>query len=388
MPNFSRRLILTTFGIMCYGVSIGISMSMFNNFLNDTYHLSAQARGNLEFPRELPGFLTVAVAGSLFFLTDKWKAALAAVIAAAGQILTANSGDSFTLMVFFLMLWSIGDHLYFPMKAALILDCAKEHNRGRLLGSVGSMEVVGIIAGGLLSRFLAGYTVHYFPYFAISSVTTLLAGIVFTLLPRSEQKTGKKMQLLFRKEYRLYYILEMLYGARKQIFLTFGPWVLIKTFNQGVETFAILTVLGHALAFFTRPSAGWLIDKLGERFVLMMDGSLLILVCLGYAFANHLPIAALCLPFALLCYLLDQTLFYIDIARVSYLSKTVIQKSDLSPSLTAGVSVNHIASMTIPFFAGHLWSTLGPEFLFAAAAVFAISIVFAASKVHIRQQSV
>ena len=388
MPRFSRRLILTTVGIMCYGVSVGIAMSMFNNFLNDTFHLSAQARGNLEFPRELPGFLTVAVAGSLFFLTDKWKAALAALIAAAGQLLTASSGHSFPLMVFYLMLWSIGDHLYFPMKAALVLDCAKEHNRGRLLGSVGSMEVIGIISGGLISRYLAGHNTSYFPYFAISAASTILASAIFSLLPRSEQKTGKKMQLLFRKEYRLYYVLEILYGARKQIFLTFGPWVLIKTFNQGVETFAILTIVGHALAFFTRPAAGWLIDKLGERFVLMMDGSLLIFVCLGYAFANHLPIVALCLPFALLCYLLDQTLFYIDIARVSYLSKTVVNKSDLSPSLTAGVSVNHIASMTIPFFAGHLWIRFGPEYLFVAAAIFAITIVIAASKVQIRQQSV
>ena len=57
---------MTTLAITLYGVAIGISMSVFNNFLNDTFLLEPDDRGWLEFPRELPGFLTAATAGLLF----------------------------------------------------------------------------------------------------------------------------------------------------------------------------------------------------------------------------------------------------------------------------------------------------------------------------------
>lgn len=383
MPSFSKRLIITTVGILLYGISIGVAASIFNNFLHDTYQLTAQARGRLEFPRELPGFLSVFIAGSLFFIGDKWKAALAALVAALGQFLMVSWGDSYLWMVLFLMLWSIGDHLYFPIKSALILAGGGEQNRGKLLGTIGSFEVLGIIFGGLLTRWLAHLDVSYYIMFCCSAGTNLLAGLVFATLPRDPVKSRLSFQLLFHKRYNLYYVLEFLFGARKQIFLTFGPWVLIQVFDQGIETFAILTVVGHGLALFTRPTAGWLIDRFGERLVLMADGSLLIFVCLGYAFANHVPIAWLCLPLALGCYVLDQTLFFIDIARTSYLAKTIEHRSELSSCLAAGVSVNHIASMTIPFFAGSLWAAMGHEVLFIGAAGVAVLIVIAASRIQI-----
>jgi MFS family permease len=375
-----KRLVLTAIGILLYGISVGVSMSVFNNFLNDTYSITAQQRGQLEFPRELPGFLSFAIAGALFFLTDKWKAAIAALVAAAGQLLTV-AAPTYMLMVLFLMIWSVGDHLYFPIKSALVLSCANQKNRGRVLGLMGSFEVFGIILGGLTTRFLVGLDASYFDLFAVSAISNVLAGCLFASLPKIHHKASHHIRVLFTKRYKLYYVLEFLFGARKQIFLTFGPWVLIQVFGCGVETFAILTVVGHIMAFGIRPLAGWFIDKVGERIVLMVDGLFLIFVCLGYAFSSHVPIAWLCLPMALGCYLLDMTLFFIDIARTSYLAKTVENSHDLSACLTAGVSVNHIASMTIPFFAGSVWAAMGHEILFIGASGIAIFIVLAASRI-------
>ena len=50
------------------GLSMGLGEISFNNFLSDTYHMDAMSRGELEFPRELPGFLVAAFAGNPLLL--------------------------------------------------------------------------------------------------------------------------------------------------------------------------------------------------------------------------------------------------------------------------------------------------------------------------------
>jgi MFS family permease len=380
--NFPRkRLILTTLAIAFYGVGIGVSMSVFNNFLNDVYHLGADARGWLELPRETPGFLTAAAAGLLFFLTDIRMAVVAVALAAAGNFLMAAAGPSFGLMIFFMMVGSMGDHLYFALKSALTLSCCSEHNRGRILGVTGSFEVLGIVIGGVVARWMSGWGASYLAMFSVLAVSNLLASATLAALPPDAHAAANRPKIVLRRRYNLYYVLEFLFGARKQIFLTFGPWVLIQIFGCGVKTFALLTIAGHLIAFVIRPLAGWAVDRYGERIVLIVDGFILIWICLGYAFANDLPWAEWRFPTAVVCFLLDEILFFISIARTTYIAKIVKERSELSACLTAGVSINHIASMTVPLFAGALWTAAGHEMLFVGAAGVAVSIIAASMRV-------
>ncbi len=381
MLHHRKRLFLTTLAILLYGINIGISMSVFNNFLNDVYHLGADARGLVEFPRETPGFLTAVAAGLLFFLSEKRLTVFAVLLSAIGQFFMAASGNSFYLMMLFMMIGSMGDHLYFAMKSVLTLACCQENNRGRILGITGSFEVIGIVLGGFLSRWMAANHASYLAMYTVSAGSVLLAGMVLEALPPDGHLPAQRTRFVLRKTYTLYYILEFLFGARKQIFLTFGPWVLIQVFGCGIQTFATLTIVGHLMAFVVRPLAGWGVDRFGERLILMIDGFLLIFVCLGYAFANDLPHASWRLPTALGCFLLDEVLFFISIARTTYIAKIVKDRGELSACLTAGVSVNHIASMTIPLVAGLLWKTAGHEILFTGAAGIAILIILASARI-------
>src|SRR3990170_6395094 len=68
------------------GFASGIFETTFNNYLRDTFHVSAALRGRLEFPRELPGFLTAIFAGMLFFVAEARVAALAAAGVGMGQL--------------------------------------------------------------------------------------------------------------------------------------------------------------------------------------------------------------------------------------------------------------------------------------------------------------
>ncbi|OQB34822.1 MAG: hypothetical protein BWY06_03341 [Candidatus Latescibacteria bacterium ADurb.Bin168] len=60
----------------------------FNNYLRDTFHLAADKRGQLELPRELPGFLVTVTSGLLFFLPEVRTAAVATAATFGPQAFT------------------------------------------------------------------------------------------------------------------------------------------------------------------------------------------------------------------------------------------------------------------------------------------------------------
>ena len=66
----NKQLILFLIASAFLGITQSIDSSVFNNFLNDTFHLTVAQRTILEIPRELPGFLVVFVSGLLMFLGD------------------------------------------------------------------------------------------------------------------------------------------------------------------------------------------------------------------------------------------------------------------------------------------------------------------------------
>jgi len=57
---------------------------------------------------------------------------------------------------------------------------------------------------------------------------------------RPEPILEKRGFLQLHQEYRLYYILNVLSGARKQLFITFAPWVLVSVLGQPTQIMATL----------------------------------------------------------------------------------------------------------------------------------------------------
>jgi len=59
--DLKQALIATLF----FGAASGIFVATLNNYLAEVHHLDAVARGWLELPRELPGFLIMFITGAL-----------------------------------------------------------------------------------------------------------------------------------------------------------------------------------------------------------------------------------------------------------------------------------------------------------------------------------
>jgi hypothetical protein len=112
----------------------------------------------------------------------------------------------------------------------------------------------------------------------------------------------------------------MLYGARKQILITFSPWVLVDVFKQPVTTMTILFLVVAVNGNVMKPRIGHLIDKVGERAVLSTEAMLVFLTCLGYAFAEDLFSPRIAILFIYLCYIADFNLRTADRFRVRSVS--------------------------------------------------------------------
>ncbi len=189
---------------------------------------------------------------------------------------------------------------------------------------------------------------------------------------KKTQAHHKKFKLVFRRQYTLYYILSILNGARKQVFLTFAPWVLIKEFHLDAPIFAVLGVIVALASIVTRTIIGKAIDQKGERFILSLEAVVLFVICLGYAYAADYFSAAVALVIIVACYILDNSMSTVEMARSTYLRKIAVDPSDVTHTLATGTSLDHVVAMAVPVLGGLLWAAYGYKYVFLAAAAVAL----------------
>jgi MFS family permease len=357
---------------MLSGVASGINSTVFNNFLNDVYHLSADARGIVEFPRELPGVFIMVVLGLLAFLGDIRIAMIGLSAAALGMFGLGVFSPTFASMLVWMMVFSLGTHMVMPITPVIGMDLSKKENYGARLGRYSAYNLFATIGGYAIVwlgfKFL-GLT--YQVAFIVAAAFYVLAALSMGFM-KINKPGYKKVKFVFRKKYTLYYILCIVNGARKQIFLTFAPWVLIQIFHVGPPVFAVLGVVVSVVSIMTRKIVGNAIDIKGERFILSLEAVLLFVICLGYAFAGDIFSAGIAVIVIAACYVIDNSMSAVEMARSTYVRKIAVDQADVMPTLSAGTSIDHVVSMSIPVLGGLLWTAFGYQFVFLAAAGIAV----------------
>lgn len=382
-PHPRRNLILFVAAVVMTGAASGLYETVFNNYLDHTFRIGADLRGRLEFPRELPGFLTALFAGLLFFIPETWIGVLAALSIALGMIGLAEWGTSWTPMLGFLVLWSFGSHVSMPVRSSLGLTLARKEAQGRRLGQIaGAGTAATVIGCGLVWLIFRRAEDAYRVAFWAGGLMAA-AGAVFYALMRMPGAHLRRPRFVWRREYWLYYVLAVLFGARKQVFITFGPWVLVRIFEQPPHVFAQLGIAGALVGVVFQPWLGVLIDRFGERRVLMADSVCLLAVCMGYGLSDHIPSRSAAVWVLYACYVADMVLFGVNMARATYLSKIAVRREDVAPTLGMEVSINHIVSMSIPTLGGLAWMRWGHGSVFLGAAAVALLMLFFTSRIRV-----
>jgi hypothetical protein len=380
--NAHRNLLLFAAGVGLMGFAGSMFDTTFNNFLSDTFRISAEARGFLEFPRELPGFLTALFAGLLFFTSETNIAGVSALCVGAGMIGVAIWGGGWWAMIALMTVWSVGSHLIMPVRSSISMDLAHEGRKGRRLGQIQGAGIAASMLGYALVWAVMKLTPkNYQLIYVIGGIVALGAAAVFFAM-RMPGAHLSRPKFVFRRRYWLYYVLAFFFGARKQIFITFGPWVLVMVFHKGPSIFAELFMAGAALGLLFQPMLGRLIDRFGERKVLVVDATLIFGICAGYGFAERLGNPRLALALLCVCFVTDQLLFGVNMARDTYMSKIAIRPEDVAPSLSLGVTINHAVSMSVPSVGGLIWIRYGYPWVFVGAAGVAVLMVIFTSMVR------
>ena len=371
--------------ICFFGLSQSAYDSTFNNFLNESFSITNFQRGFIELPREMPGFLVIFVSALFFFLCPRRLAALANLIIASGLILIALFSTSFNIMLMWLFIFSIGQHIFLPLNSSIGMELAKDGKTGSILGKLtGAQNFTAIIGSFAIFLGFKYLNLDFKKTFIFGAFGFLVAGFFISLMSKGKAISVKE-KFILRKKYALFYWLNILYGTRKQLFITFGPWVLVTVYNQKTIVIAILLTVGGIIGIFFKPALGKLIDKLGERFILVSEAVILIFVCLSYGFCKFLFEYRIALYITYVCYIIDYLLMSVTMARATYLKKIAVAPNDVHQTLTMGVSIDHIFSISIALISGFLWLKLGFQYVFLLGAIIACINMISAGFIKIKR---
>ncbi len=355
----SLRVVLA--GALLLGINNGILTATFNNYLFDSFHVNASVRGLIEFPRELPGFAMIFVTGVLAAFSLRSWAVLVGRTTGVGILGLGYLSPNMSLMIFWMMLWSLGDHLFITAEATIGLKLAEANRAGRRLGQLtGARNLSMILGTAAVWLLMDRLGVRYPGVYALAAATAILAAVAFSRLRLPDDGGGNPRRFVLKKRYTRFYLLNIFWGARKQLFLTFSPWVLVSVFHTPPQTIALLVMAAAVGGVVFRQYFGLAVDRFGERAVLVVDGVAMAAICLGFALSANIY-----LLYGL--FVLDSLMFATRIARITYLNKIAADKQEIAPTLSMGLTLDHVVSMIVPFLAGFLWDASGYPAVFLAA---------------------
>ena len=373
--------------IVAVNLAIGFSDGLFSNYFKDVYQVDGFLRGLIELPREMPGVITFFLVSALSFLGDITIAIFAQGIAAIGLMVLGLVTPSFGVMLVFLFINSLGAHLYMPLRDSIGMSLAEPDQIGKRMGQYAGISFAVLTVAGITVFFLFRFGVFSFLSktkwtFVVASGFYLLA--VFMMI-RLKLETGQmrvkreKVKLIFRKEYKYYYLLAIVFGVQKQVMLVFGPWVLIETLGQHVDTIVLLGIIASTLGMFFMPQLGKWIDRFGVKKLLYADALSFIFVYLCYGALsqsfNTGALAKVGIPVIITCalFIVDRLSSQMGIIRVIYLKSIALAPSDVTPTLSLAMMMDHIVSIIVGVSGGLLWVKFGSHYIFYAVA--ALSLV-------------
>jgi MFS family permease len=166
-------------------------------------------------------------------------------------------------------------------------------------------------------------------------------------------------------------------GARRQIFMAFAVFLMVKKFHFSIQEVTILFVINNVINYFLSPLIGKSIIRFGERKVLSLEYFSLIFVFIGYAMTQSKLLVAI-------LYILDHIFFNFAIAIRTYFQK-VGNPQHIAPSMAVGFTINHIAAVVLPAVGGLLWM-VDYRIPFLCGAALSLVSLIATQQIRVKEQ--
>ena len=385
-PRIRKVMVAVLAALFMAQLGAGIYDLLFTNYLSDVQGLDAQERGFLEFPRELPGVLSLLVMGSLFFLNEVRLAAVSVLLAALGSFFMLNLGEGATLWQLSLCVVtaSLGLHILMGTVDSIVMHTARPENRSLRLGQMRALGTAATLLGAgfiwVKWQFNTSFVVDYAVVITFFVLAAILMFCVKT--PDFPKRKSFRANFILRREYAVYYGIETLHGIRKQLYITFGYWLLVNSMGQPPAQIGKIMLIAGVIGLFTQPLIGKSIKRYGEKKVTIFDSFALSVLCLAYAFAPTMLPAQWAVGVVAICFVLDKILFDLGMARTTYIARICGERrSDITPCIYTGIAINHVASITYGVVGGLIWAySGGPQAVFLTGGLAVVGAGILATK--------
>jgi predicted MFS family arabinose efflux permease len=245
------------------------------------------------------------------------------------------------------LIMSFGFHYYETTNQSLTLQYFDTRTSPQVFGRQRSYAAATNIVVGMGIFLLAPLLTYPQLYLLSGGLVGLLAIWGLLQRPAREGLPPQRKRMILRRKYGLYYFLTFMAGARRQIFIAFAVFLMVKKFDFTVREITLLFVFNNVVNYYLSPLIGKSIVRFGERRVLSLEYASLIFVFAGYAFTEIKWIAGL-------LYILDHIFFNFAIAIRTYFQR-IGDPRDIAPSMAVGFTINHIAAVVLPVAGGILW---------------------------------
>jgi len=389
-----KAVMIFMFIVAFSGLGLGLSDSVFSVYFREAYDVEALTRGWIELPRELPGVLVMFVVSGLAFLGDIRLALVAQALSIIGILAMGLLSPPFAWMLVLLFINSLGMHMFMPLYDSIGMSLAKSGGVGTIMGRFNGLRTAFFMIAAIMVFF--GFRTGFFSFTSPVILIFLIAGAMFAgvfvcllvLRRYTDDAKSDKPRFVLKKAYTKYYILAMLFGARKQIMYVYGPWVLIELLGFGADGMAPLMIAGSAIGIFFLPLVGRWIDKFGTSRIMTIEAGFFLLVYLGYGILaagihdGWLMGITVVVGMAIAVNIADRVTIQFGMVRNVYMRSIAAVPEDVTPTLATGMALDHVLSITSAIICGYLWWELGPQYVFVFAGVLAAGNLIVARSIR------
>lgn len=342
--------------------------ALINNFAVDRAGFTGVEMGILQSLREVPGFLTFTVIFVLLVIREQTFALVSLCLLGIGTAITGFFPSVYGLY-FTTVLMSVGFHYFEALHQSLSLQWLEKSEAPAALGRIlAAGSLAGLVAFGFIYFATDVFDLAMrWVYVMAGGATCAIALFCWLAFPRFPAKVEQHKTIVIRRKYWLYYALQFMSGARRQIFVVFAGFLMVEKFGFDPGAMALLFLANGAVTMLFAPIVGKLIGRWGERRALTFEYIGLILVFAGYAFVETAWIAVV-------LYLLDHLFFAMAIAMKTYFQK-IADPADIASTSGVVFTVNHIAAIVLPAAYGFLWIVSPAAVFLSGAALAGVSLI-------------
>lgn len=374
LPLWRRPISLLFLMAMAMPVAFATWSALLNNFVIEVADFDGADIGLLHTVREIPGFFAVGVIAIIIFMREQVLGVISLALLGVATAVTAQfpaMGGILTIT----MLSSIGFHYYETVNQSLQLQWIDKARAPQMLGwilAAGSGATLVAYVAIVLTWEAFGLS-YSFVYWVSGGFTAAVALFCYLAYPQFEAPTPQRKAMVLRKRYWLYYLLQFMSGARRQIFVVFAGFMMVEKFGFQVHEITALFLINLVANMVLAPVIGRLVQVWGERRALIVEYVGLICVFLAYGGVYWFGWGVLV---AGALYVLDHLFFAMALALKTYFQK-IADPADIAPTAAVAFTINHIAAVFLPVFLGLLWLAT-PAGVFALAAGMAgVSLILA-----------